>query len=115
MKDLLLQYEKDFFNAEFCGSRANLETRLSKDFIEYGKSGSIHDRESTIRALMDLSEDKQIEIAQFEITALDDEIVLVHYTSYDKDENSYSLRTSIWKIEGGNWKIYFHQGTPRKL
>ena len=112
MKDLILQYEKDFFNAEFCSSMANLDGRFSKDFFEYGKSGSVYYRECSINALMGLSKDKQIEITQFELTPLSENVLLVHYISYNREDNSYALRTSIWKTEDSNWKLYFHQGTP---
>ena len=114
MKDIILQYEKDFFNLEFCSNRINLEQRFSKGFIEYGKSGYIYDRESTITALMNLSEDKQIEITQFELTSLNESVLLANYISNDKNDNSYVLRTSVWKIEDNTWKLFFHQGTPQR-
>jgi len=112
MNEKILQYEKDFFNINFCCSRENLENRLSKDFFEYGKSGVIHNRKSTINSLVSLTEDRRIEIINFELTALSESVLLVHYTSWHKDDDLYVLRTSIWKIEDGEWKMYFHQGTP---
>jgi hypothetical protein len=111
MEKLILQYEKDLFSAKFCKNRLNLESRLSKNFIEYGKSGYIYDRESTINALMNLQEDKQIEIMQFELIELNENILLVHYISHHKEDDSYALRTSIWKNEDDKLKLYFHQGT----
>lgn len=112
MKDLILQYEKDFFSAEFCSNRANLDSRFSKDFFEYGKSGTVYDRECSMNALMRLSKDRQIQITQFELTTLSENVLLIHYISHNKEDNSYALRTSIWKMENSNWKLYFHQGTP---
>jgi len=113
IKEMILQYEKDFFNLEFCSNRLNLENRLSKDFVEYGKSGCVYDRESTITALLDLSENRWIDITQFELTSLSENILLVNYISYDRSVNSHALRTSIWKKEDNAWKLYFHQGTPQ--
>lgn len=112
MKDLILQYEKDFFNAQFCQNKANLENRLSKDFLEYGKSGKVYNREFSMDELMSLSTDRQIEIANFEITELTEDILIAHYVSCNKNQKSCALRTSIWRIEDGSWKLYFHQGTP---
>ena len=112
MNEKILQYEKDFFSFKFCSNRANLENRLAKDFFEYGKSGIIHTRESTINSLASLIEDRRIEIINFELTALSEGVLLVHYTSWHKDDDLYTLRTSIWRYEDGEWKLYFHQGTP---
>ena len=55
LDDTILQYEKDFFSLNFCSSRVNLENRLTADFIEYGSSGAIYNRESIINALVSLS------------------------------------------------------------
>ena len=112
MKNLLLKHEKELFSATFCNSREHLERILSKDFFEYGKSGKIYDRESTISALMSMTKDKNIEISQFEITELHDDVIIVHYISSHRDDNSQALRTSIWRLEDGDWKLLFHQGTP---
>jgi hypothetical protein len=114
MEDIILQYEKDFFSSEFCRNKKNLVIRLSKDFIEYGESGSVYDRESTINALMNLSENKKIKIMQFKLISLSEDILLAHYISHDENSNSYAMRTSIWKIENNTWKLYFHQGTPKR-
>ncbi len=111
MKDLILQYEKDFFSAQFCRNKANLESRFSKDFFEYGKSGLVYSRSLAIDSLMSLSKDRPIEIANFEIAELSEGIIIAHYVTHDADDNSYALRTSLWRIEEGHWKIYFHQGT----
>jgi len=112
MNEKILQYEKDFFSFKFCSNRANLENRLAKDFFEYGKSGMIHTRENTINSLASLTEDRRIEIINFELTVLSEDVLLVHYTSWHKDDDLYTLRTSIWRYEDGEWKLYFHQGTP---
>ena len=111
MKNLILQYEKDFFRLEFCKNRKNLESRLSKDFLEYGKSGSVYNRDDSISRLMKLPKDNLIEIIQFELNTLSDSVLLARYISHHKENNSYARRTSIWKIEDNEWKLYFHQGT----
>ena len=63
-----------------------------------------------ISALINISEDRPIEIIQFEVTVLCEDILLVHYTSHHKENNSYVLRTSVWKFEDSNRKLYFHHG-----
>ena len=112
MEDIILQYEKDFFCIEFCNCRENLERRFANSFFEFGKSGVVHDRECVINALMSLSEDRAIEITQFELNILSKYVLSAHYISHHKNEDLYALRTSIWKFENDEWKLYFHQGTP---
>jgi len=113
MKEQILNYEKDFFKQSFCGDIRNLEKRLSKDFYEYGKSGLVYDRAIVINHLNNLPNDRQIEILKFEMTQLSECVLLVNYISHHEDDNSYALRTSIWKNEEGTWKLFFHQGTPQ--
>lgn len=111
MKSMILKYEMDFFDAEFCRSRSNLENRLSVDFMEYGKSGRVYRRNDMIELLLD-SPNRYIKIEDFELTALHEDYFLVHYLSINIDDHSKALRTSIWKREEGLLKMFFHQGTP---
>jgi len=111
MRELIQKLERDFFSAAFCGDRANLERRLAKGFLEYGKSGAIHDRESTIGALLGLRDDRRIEIEGFEVYALGEGAVLALYVSRDVEGGSRALRSSVWVLEDGEWRIRFHQGT----
>ena len=112
LESMILQFEKDFFDAEFCSSRVNLENRLSVDFHEYGKSGVIHNRDRTIDMLLNLQNNRDITINNFSATLLDENVVIVHYLSHETNTAQYTLRTSIWKFEDGFWKMFFHQGTP---
>ncbi|MHB1485037.1 MAG: hypothetical protein ACYCYI_10270 [Saccharofermentanales bacterium] len=86
MEKLILQYEKDFFDFEFCKNKDNLENRLSKDF-------------------------RNIDIFDFKIANLSDSIIMANYRAFENSNNSYALRTSIWIIENDRWKMLFHQGT----
>lgn len=112
LKKLLYQYEQDFFLMKFCRRRENLEERLHKDFMEYGKSGRIFHREETIEELSQLTIDRDIKIMNFHCTILNDKTAVVHYISLHND-NTKVLRTSIWREEAGKWQLYFHQGTKK--
>lgn len=108
---VLLQYEKDFFNAEFCCNKNNLERRLSEDFYEIGSSGKRIRREEVIHALSELSEDRKIAIIDFKVDMLDDSIALVRYKANQMDTDKVSWRSSIWKRQGCDWVMFYHQGT----
>lgn len=107
----LLRYEKDFFDAKFCGNINNLESRLSECFYEIGSSGKKITREDVIQELSKLSENREIEITQFEVDILDANTVLVRYKANFKDRGKISWRLSIWKKQERDWVLFFHQGT----
>ena len=111
LENTLLQYEKDFFNADFCRNINNIESRLCFDFCEYGKSGAIYNRSDMIGFLLNARENRDIAIYNFSAVKLSGKVIIVHYLSHDKSANQYALRTSIWKHENDNWKMFFHQGT----
>lgn len=112
MKDLILRYEQDFFDVDFCSNAANLERRLSFDFIEYGRSGRIYDRQDIIAYLLNRKECPNLEIHHFSIKKMCGDIILAHYLSIDPSLNQCTRRSSVWRKEDGLWKLLFHQGTP---
>lgn len=111
LENTILQYEKDFFDAEFCRIKDNIENRIGLDFCEYGKSGTIHKRSDVVNSLANMQNNRDIEIYNFSAITLNKNIVIAHYFSHDKITNQYALRASIWKQEDTLWKIFFHQGT----
>lgn len=113
--ELLLQFEKDFFKYKFCHDKESLNSRIHDDFIEYGMSGLIYKKTDAILSLNSLREDRHIEISNFQCESLCSDVMVIHYLSVNNDNNVKSLRTSIWKKDGADWKLYFHQGTLKNL
>ena len=112
MEELILQYEKDFFDCRFCSSIDNLKSRLAEEYIEFGSSGKVYNRDITISSLLQLTKNKEIYILGFMVTVLSETVLMANYFSYDRVKRTHAARTSIWKQTNGQWKIYFHQGTP---
>ena len=85
---------------------------LAEDFVEFGSSGVAYDRASVIAGL---AQEKPIQrsIANFKATPLAEGVVLVTYI-LTKAGGGSSLRSSIWKLSGGRWRMSFHQGTVAK-
>jgi hypothetical protein len=51
----------------------------------------------------------------FKIRILAEGVVLATYRATRHGERAVtSLRSSIWKLEGGRWRMEFHQGTVAK-
>jgi len=85
---------------------------LADEFIEFGSSGNIYNKQQIIEALQNETTAKMI-LSDFNSNKLSEEYFLVTYKvlikKFDKDINT--LRSSIWKFSGNRWEMVFHQGT----
>ena len=111
LEEQILEYENDFFKKKFCSNMENLNNRIHDDFIEFGKSGKVFNKDSIIEYLINLDDDRDIEIESFEINIMKKDFLVVNYISDEKEIDKRAVRTSIWINENENWKLYFHQGT----
>ena len=82
---------------------------LDDEFVEFGKSGRIYDKRLTVELLRDDDSDLIPEVRDFRIRALAPNVVLVTYLSGRDD--LFALRSSIWRLRSGKWRMTFHQGT----
>jgi len=109
---LLLKYEKDLLDPDFCKDINNLNSCIAEDFMEYGQSGTVYRRDEMISFLLLPTRDRSVSIHDFTIKCLSKHVAAAHYTAIRKGEKTLSsLRTSIWIKEDDRWKLYFHQGT----
>ena len=88
---------------------------LTDDFVEFGSSGRTYDKRTVIAGLAnELAIDRSI--SNFKMYPLADGVALVTYIALSRGGPSeaprQSLRSSIWRREGAEWKMAFHQGTP---
>ncbi len=111
LEKLILEYENDFFRKDFCKSIQNLDKRIHDEFREFGKSGMLFKKSSIVEFLSNLDTDRDIEIIDFGIKKINDDLIMANYISNEKDLGIHALRTSVWVKDGVDWKIYFHQGT----
>lgn len=99
------------------GVRSNLEQAgrlLADEFIEFGGDGSVSTR-ADVLAWMQTEAPSKRALSDFRAQRLAAEVVLVTYRSTRSgavDESGrHSLRSSIWKRFGPDWRMVFHQGT----
>lgn len=111
LEQQILKYENEFFIKRFCDDIQNLNDRIHDEFIEFGKSGQVFDKDSIVEYLNNLDTDRDIEILSFKIKNIKEDLIIANYVSYEKEIEIKALRTSIWKKESSDWKLYFHQGT----
>ena len=110
--------EQSLHRPEVRSSREFVEALLASDFSEIGASGQLYDRSTTVDGLLGEAPAVQARlpiVQDFVAAELAEDVVLVTYRSIreasdDLPERS-TLRSSIWVLEGGNWRMRFHQGT----
>ncbi|MBM7691578.1 hypothetical protein JOC77_000985 [Peribacillus deserti] len=109
LKQHLLQLEEKLLKPEIRTSQNELNQLLADQFFEFGSSGNVFYKDQAIGdegigvVKMTLSE--------FEIHPLSEEIVLTTFRIFNEVKKQHSLRSSIWKLTDGSWKMVFHQGT----
>jgi len=67
LEDLILGYENDFFRKEFCNNLDNLNNRIHDEFIEFGKSGQVFDKNYIVEYLNNLGFKRDIMIQDFQL------------------------------------------------
>jgi hypothetical protein len=115
-KDLtitILALEQKLLDPDVRRSMQQMDALLADEFVEFGKSGRVFNKEQVIAGLQ--KEHKtQYEILNFKTRTLADGVVLATYYTLLNEEGgkkTQSLRSSIWKMIDGRWQIVFHQGT----
>ena len=108
----LIALEKRLLKPEIRASAKELADLLTDDFLEFGRSGRIYNKQAIIDALP-LETGEQIIAEGFQIKSLGTDVALITYRSMrqNKDEPRHTLRSSLWRFGEGRWQITFHQGT----
>ncbi|WP_338041212.1 nuclear transport factor 2 family protein [Macrococcus brunensis] len=107
----LLTLEKSLFKYENCRDFHFLNHILHSDFMEYGTSGQIYNREETIALLQTVQTDRPIIIHSSKILKLTNTHWLLHYVSENQESGIISNRSSIWVKTQSHYQMFFHQGT----
>lgn len=94
---------------------SRLTQLLTEDFVEVGSVGAAFTREQVIADLAKESP-TQWTIGNLKARPLGDGVVLVTYRAsrVRHGQRVDSLRSSIWKLDAGRWRMAFHQGTLAK-
>jgi hypothetical protein len=95
-----------------------LAETLAEEFVEFGSSGKVYDKQRTIKALSQSSGDEEISISQFSALRLAPNLALVTYRSRKQKPGANqvdALHSSVWRRTKNGWRILFHQGTPAAI
>lgn len=112
----IFSLEKQLHSFEVRSSKDKISKLLADDFIEYGSSGKTWSRDDVLSRLPTEDGRTRIESFNFRANQLTNTLVLVTYISKRISEDTATtefLRSSIWQLINNEWKMKFHQGTPR--
>ncbi|MEU0395439.1 nuclear transport factor 2 family protein [Streptomyces sp. NPDC006208] len=92
-------------------SAEQLAELLHPDFLEVGTSGQLWDRESVIAALTARSAPAPRTITTSRMSGVQLAPDVVHLTFDTESGAQHAHRSSLWRLTGSTWLLYFHQGT----
>jgi hypothetical protein len=84
---------------------------LADNFVEFGSSGRLFTKEQIVASLCAESP-TIVTTTEFKVVLLAPGAALVTYRAHRHTEPPvYTLRSSLWQMQNGQWKMIFHQGT----
>jgi hypothetical protein len=114
---LLRQLEERLLQPDVRKSAPDVADLLADEFIEFGSSGRIFNKQQIIESLQH-EPTIQRSLIEFHTSVLAQGVILVSYRAIRQGaadgQPTHSLRSSIWKWIEGRWQMVFHQGTPSK-
>jgi hypothetical protein len=114
LEDHLRQLEERLLQPSVRKSAEEVSELLASEFIEFGSSGRIFDKQQIIASLQ-MEPTVRRSLVDFKSWILARAVVLVTYRAVRQRTSDeppiYSLRSSIWKLIDGRWQMVFHQGT----
>jgi hypothetical protein len=115
LEDHLRQLEERLLQPNARKSAEEVSELLASEFIEFGSSGRIFDKQQIIASLQ-IEPKVRRSLVDFKTWILAPAVILVTYCSVRQgavpnEQPIHSLRSSIWKLIDGRWQMVFHQGT----
>ncbi|MGD0735129.1 MAG: nuclear transport factor 2 family protein [Terracidiphilus sp.] len=109
----LIACERALLDPAVRRDRAQVEALLADDFLEFGSSVRVWDRQTILDSLAS-EEQSLLDAEKMHCVLISAEVGLVTYRAIRTDSagtQSVTLRSSIWIKEAGKWRVRFHQGT----
>ena len=114
LSEELLELEKKLVDPDLRSTPEKLAPLLADDFVEFGSSGHAYDKKR-ILFLLRRQIPTRLSIEEFRMIPLSDSAALVTYRAGTESTRTtasrYSLRSSLWVLRQGGWRMLFHQGT----
>jgi len=117
---LLCELEQRLHSPEIRASPDEVARLLADEFFEFGASGTVWSRQQVIDGLPQEPRQPARELgsSDFSVHWLDEGVAFVTYRGTrripSEGKEFHFLRSSIWKLIDGHWRMVFHQGTPTR-
>jgi hypothetical protein len=105
----LLALEVQLMQPVFRRERERVGALLAEEFREFGSSGRVWNRETILDLLVEEADYIAPAIEDVAATMLSPETALLTYRAVRPHLST--LRSSIWILREGRWRVLFHQGT----
>ncbi|WP_090820454.1 ribonuclease HI family protein [Arthrobacter sp. yr096] len=107
-EDTVLALERELLRPDVRTDIGRIGVLLHPDFAEIGSSGRFWTRDAMMMALEeDPGEPTDLELLSAD--RLSDNTILLNYRSLA--HTGSALRSSVWMLDRGQWRLRFHQGT----
>ena len=86
---------------------------LADDFVEFGRSGRVFNKESIVAAMAQEAPGPRLSTAtDFKVVTIGPDAALLTYCTFpNTGPKVVSLHSSIWRRHNDKWQMMFHQGT----
>jgi len=95
-------------------SKEDIEKQMCEEFWEVGASGNVYTRQDVVETLLERYNDPEYsdvwEVSDFMLTQISVNNYLLTYILV-QDKTRLTRRATIWRKDGPDWKILYHQGT----
>lgn len=110
-REKLKQLEESLWIAKTRFDKKYMNSILSPNFFEFGRSGKTYKREETLSAHFSKINAK-LPLRDLKINSITNDVALVTYVSeVQYDELEIGNRSSLWLRTPTGWQLQFHQGT----
>ena len=114
IESALRDLEEKLLRADLRRDTDFLRSVLAEEFREFGSSGRIFDKATTIE-LLAAETYGGFSLSEFKALPVNRHAVLVTYRAQESGSDTSaaaaSLRSSVWVWREGRWQMLFHQGT----
>ena len=106
----LRSYEERILDPAVRADPAQVRALLAPEFIEFGASGRVFDRDAILAALAAEGPREARQAHGFKVRLLAPGAALTTWR-VKRDDGIETLRSSVWQQQAGRWLMVFHQGT----
>lgn len=115
LENQIKSLEEKLLHSDVRSNPEILDELLAEKFEEIGVTGSVTSRQEVIDWLKNKEKHIRWSLDNFRLKQIAPGIILCHYEAKKQEvienKSKVSMRSSIWKLYGNQWKMVFHQGT----